>query len=204
MARSPNHNGGDGRSSMGRIVVGRVGVLPDVGPALVLAATSLETLIADALDKLSAEASPVPQSLWTWINDRGDYRKEPSVLEQYDALFKAFTGRSLRDEIELWEALRNIRDGRNSFVHGGKPLIGRRDVPLADARALLAKAERIVEWVEAFLPETARRPRLRQMIRIAIRKSAVVPPAVILKQSSNLQTSAEYRELIPGKDDGQF
>jgi hypothetical protein len=169
-----------------------------------LAATSLETLIADALDKLSAGASPVPQSLWMWINDRGDYRKEPSVLEQYDALLKAFTGRSLRDEIELWEALRNIRDAGNSFVHGGKPLIGRREVPLADARSLLAKAERIVEWVEAFLPETARRPRLRQTIRIAVRKSAVVPPAVILKQSSNLQTSAEYRELIPGKDDGQF
>jgi hypothetical protein len=103
------------------LLLDAVGLLPDIGPALVLAATSLETLITDALDELSAGASAVPQSLWMWINDRGDYRKEPSVLEQYDALSKVFTGRSLRDEIELWEA---------PFVHGGKPPIERREVPL--------------------------------------------------------------------------
>lgn len=184
------------------LLLDAVGLLPDVGPALVLAATSLETLIADALDKLSAKASAVPQPLWTWINDRGDYRKEPSVLDQYDALLKVFTGRSLRDEADLWEALRNIKDARNSFVHEGKALIGKRGASLADARSLLAKAERIVQWVEALLPVTARRPRLTQTIRIAVRKSGVKPPAVMLKQRSNLQTAAEYRELIPGKDDG--
>ena len=108
----------------------------------------------------------------------------------------------MRDEADLWEALRNIKDARNSFVHEGKALIGKRDVSLADARALLAKAERIVQWVELFLPETARRPRLTQTIRIAVKKSTVGPPAVLLNQISNLQTAAEYRELIPGKDDG--
>lgn len=191
----------DGRAWDG-LLLDAIGLLPDIGPALVLAATSLETLIADALDSLSGATSVVPQSLWTWINDRGDYRKEPSVLDQYDTLLKVFTGRSLRDETELWEALRNIRDARNSFVHEGKALIGKREVSLADARALLAKAERIVQWVEAFLPETARRPRLTQTISIAVRKQAVRPPAVMLKQSSNLQTAAEYRELTPGRDDG--
>jgi len=125
---------------------------------------------------LSGAPSVVPRSLWTWINDRGDYRKEPSVLDQYDTLLKVFTGRSLRDEAELWEALRNIKDARNSFVHEGKAMIGKRDVSLADARALLAKAERIVQWVELFLPETARRPRLTQTIRIAVKKSTVGRP----------------------------
>lgn len=191
----------DGRAWDG-LLLDAVGLLPDIGPALVLAATSLETLIADALNSLSGTTSAVPHSLWMWINDRGDYRKEPSVLDQYDTLLKVFTGRSLRDEAELWEALRNIRDARNSFVHEGGALIGKRNVSLADARVLLAKAERIVQWVEAFLPETARRPRLTQTISIAVKKSAVTPPAVMLKQSSNLQTAAEYRELIPGKDDG--
>lgn len=184
------------------LLLDAVGLLPDIGPALVLAATSLETLIADALDTMSAATSAVPQSLWTWINDRGDYRKEPSVLDQYDTLLRVFTGRSLREEAELWEALRNIKDARNSFVHEGKALIGKREVSLADARVLLTKAERIVQWVEAFLPESARRPRLTQTISITVRKQAVRPPAVMLNQSSNLQTAAEYRELIPGKDDG--
>jgi len=184
------------------LLLDAVGLLPDVGPALVLAATSLETLISEALDYLSSASSVVPQLLWTWINDRGDYRKEPSVLDQYDTLLKVLTGRSLRDETELWEALRNIKDARNSFVHKGKALVGKRDVSLADARALLAKAERIVQWVELFLPETARRPRLTQTIKIAVKKSTVGPPAVLLNQISNLQTAAEYRELIPGKDDG--
>jgi len=184
------------------LLLDAVGLLPEVGPALVLAATSLETLIADALDSLSATTSAVPPSLWMWINDRGDYRKEPSVLDQYDVLWKVFTGRSLRDEAELWEALRNIKDARNSFVHEGRALIGKREASLDDARGLLAKADRIVQWVEAFLPETARRPRLTQTINIAVRKSPVRPPAVMLKQSTNLQTAAGYRELIPGKDDG--
>jgi hypothetical protein len=44
----------------------------------------------------------------------------------------------------------------------------------------------------------------RLIVLIAVRKSPVRAPAVMLKQRSNLQTAAEYRELIPGKDDGRF
>lgn len=183
------------------LLLDAVGLLPEIGPALVLAATSLETLIADALDTLSGTTSAVPPAIWMWINDRGDYRKEPSVLDQYAVLLKAFTGRSLREDTELWEALRNIRDARNSFVHEGRALVGKREPSLDDARGLLAKADRIVQWVEAFLPETARRPRLSQTIRIAVKKSAVPPPAVMLKQSADLQTAAEYRRLMSGQDD---
>ena len=133
-------------------------LLPEVGPAIVLAAAALENLIADCLDFLAAH-STVPPGLWAWINDRGDYRKEPSTAEQYDVLLRALSSRSLKDEPEMWEAFKNLRDARNSFVHEGRAKIGNKPVTTGEAMVLIVKANQIVEWIEQLLPVKKRRQR---------------------------------------------
>jgi hypothetical protein len=91
-------------------------LLPEVGPALVLAVTALETLISATLNQLASSAN-LPSGLWEWINNRGDYRKEPSVEEQFDVLLRVLAGKSLRNQSDLWRGFKDLKEARNSFVH---------------------------------------------------------------------------------------
>lgn len=141
-------------------------ILPEVGPAVVLAAAALETLITIALDEL-ASTTAVPPDLWDWINDRGDYRKEPSVVERYDILLRMIAGVSLKDDPALWEAFDQLRAARNSFAHRGVATIGkRRPEPLTPQKAdeLIKTAKQIVLRVETLLPASARTERLRNVV----------------------------------------
>jgi hypothetical protein len=129
---------------------------PHVGPAIVLANTALEAFIAVSLNVLANQA--VHPVLWLWINDRKDFRKEPSVAEQFDILLKVCSGKSLKEESALWEAFKNLRDIRNSFVHEGKALLGGAPVTVGKVKELIERAKAIVAWVENLLPEQHRRP----------------------------------------------
>jgi hypothetical protein len=143
---------------------------PEIGPALVAANTALETFITWALDELAALAS-VPTDLWQWVNDRPDWRQEPSVSERFDELLRITTGKSLKEEKQLWEGFQQLRSVRNSFAHEGQSLVGRkkgkrgkrgqpgRTVTLQEAQQMIGHANAIITWVEAFLPEEKRRPK---------------------------------------------
>jgi hypothetical protein len=138
------------------------GQLPNVGPAIVLANTALEIRIATALDAL-VQTVNIPPALWQWINDRGDYRKEPSVSEQFDSLLAAFTGKSLKEESVLWGEFQKLRQARNSFAHDGRALIGksrREEVTPEIATKLLQQAHAIIDWIDALLPAEMQRPKL--------------------------------------------
>lgn len=153
-------------------------LLPDVGPSLVLAATTLETLISITLDHLAAE-SDLPTELWQWINERGgDYRKEPSVGEQFDILLKVLANKSLKEESRLWEGFQNLRNARNSFVHEGKATIGRQEVTKDQAYDLVGRAKEIVSWLEPLLPSDWHRPILNTNIELELTKMIVAPPAL--------------------------
>lgn len=67
------------------LLVDARGALPHLGTAVVLVSTALEVLIAEVLDLL-APTSSIPTEVWSWLNDRGNWQKEPSVEEQYDVL----------------------------------------------------------------------------------------------------------------------
>jgi hypothetical protein len=139
-------------------------VLSEIGPALVLSATAVETRIANALDFLAG--GKVPDDVWKWATTRnGDFMKTPSVSEQLDALLLALGGRSLREDTRLWEAGVHLRQARNSFVHEGRAMIGkkkekRQAVTQAKAAELVGNAGAIIDFIETLLPEEARRPRL--------------------------------------------
>ena len=137
------------------LILDALEVLPHIGAALVLAAAAVETRAEAALDVVARESGDNAE-LWAWINDRGDYRKEPSVGEQLSVLLKALSGTSLKDsEPALWEAFRNLRDARNSLVHDGIALIGNRPVTLEDAQRLVVKAKDIVAWLSEQIHEPA-------------------------------------------------
>ena len=80
-------------------------LLPDIGASIVMAAAALEVLIEVALSCL-ASINEMPKGLWEWINNRGDYRKEPSEEEKYDNLLYILANKSLKAEQPLWEALK--------------------------------------------------------------------------------------------------
>ncbi len=151
--------------------------LPQVGSAIVLAYAALETLIESSLNELASRSS-VPVALWKWINERqGDDRLTPSVGEQFDIVLHGLTGRSLKENPNLWEAFQNLRGARNSYLHEGKAVIGKQkeEVTVVRATALVAQAKAIVDWVESILPLQLRRPKVTSLIQWNLIKTVAAP-----------------------------
>jgi hypothetical protein len=141
------------------LILDAFGLLPDVGPAIVLAATAIEVRVTTAVDLLAN--GRVDSRLWEWINDRGNFTKEPSVVERFDPLLAILAGRRLKeDNPDLWTAFKRLKDARNNFVHEGRAVAGRdeRPVTAAEAGDLLQKALKVLEWIEEQLPEEHRSP----------------------------------------------
>ena len=157
------------------LLVDSRGVLPHVGTAVVLAATALEVLIADVLNHLF-DMSEIPEPLWSWINDRSDWQKEPSVEEQYSVLLEGLSGHSLKEDNALWEAFKNLRKARNSFVHEGVPRIGRCVVTSIEALAMIGRADQIAEKVGEWLPEELRWPVFVQPVQVEFGKVLLRAP----------------------------
>lgn len=132
--------------------------LPHVGSAIVLAHTAIEVFAAAAIDRLARDAMVSPL-LWEWLNDRGNYLKDPSAEDQLDVLLNWLTGKSLKDAPDLWRAYGQLRNARNKFAHEGVAKIEGVVVTLEQARELLDKVFVIFAWVEELLPEDMRRTR---------------------------------------------
>jgi len=154
------------------LLIDSMGSLPHIGTALVLAATALEVFIAELLNRLVKEAN-VSVDLWDWINDRGNWQKEPSTEEQYDVLLKVMTGHSLKEDNALWEGLKNIRVARNSFVHEGVAKLGKATLSLQDTLPLLARADAIVTKIREWIPDSYRWPLIERTINIQMTKRLV-------------------------------
>ncbi len=151
------------------LLVDSRGALPHVGTAVVLAATALEVFISDVLNKIAGE-STLPEGLWGWITDRGDWQKEPSVEEQYSILLQVLCGHSLKEDSALWEGFKNLRKARNSFVHEGVAMVGKKPLKASDALALIGRADQIVAKVREWLPEKHRWPTFQHSVQIQFHK----------------------------------
>lgn len=156
------------------LLVDSRGALPYVGTAIVLAATALEVFIAEHLDHL-VKLAPVPEPLWNWINDRGNWQKEPSVEEQFDTLLKILSGHSLKEDNSMWEGLRNLRSARNSFVHHGVAKLGNKPISVDETLQLLERADQIVTKIREWIPEDCRWPVFQHTIQLEIVK-VISPP----------------------------
>lgn len=156
------------------LLVDSRGALPHVGTALVLAATALEIFIAEQLGQL-AKRTTIPPELWDWINDRGNWQKEPSVEEQYDDLLKVLTGHSLKEDNALWEGLKNLRSARNSFVHEGIAKLGREKLSVKEVLPMIGRAEAIVSKIREWIPEECRWPVIEHSITFQMSKIIAGP-----------------------------
>lgn len=148
--------------------------LPRIGPAVVLAATALEVFISWVLDKL-AVIKDAPPELWGWINQRGGWRQEPTVEEQYDVLLKFFTGHSLNgvDTKRQWQSFMELKNARNSFVHKGVAEIGKIPINTETAQKLIASADEVIATIKAWLPEELHWPEFKHDIHVEIVKKLV-------------------------------
>jgi hypothetical protein len=133
--------------------------LPEIGTAMVLTATALETLIEEVLEELALQKG-IPKDLWSWIYNRSLHLL-PEVEEEYDALLKIVSGKSLKtDKPQLWQAFRNIKNARNKFVHGGIARIGSDPVKFQTALKFIEQANEIADWIETLRPEKSHRPQI--------------------------------------------
>lgn len=144
-------------------------MLPEIGPSLVLVTTALEVFISQILSNLFQQSS-IPKELWNWINDRGFSLKEPSLEEQFDALLKIIGNFSLKENKQLWEAFRNLKDARNSFVHEGIAKVGNNPVSGDQAKKLMTKANEIIKYIRDKLPKQLQWPEYKYKIRVQVSK----------------------------------
>jgi len=161
------------------LLLGARGALPETGQAIVLAATALEVFIATILDSL-AKKKTISASLWSWINDRGFFLKEPSVEERFDVLLKEFCGTSLKENGHLWIEFKALKTARNEFVHGGAPKIGGRAVSTDRAEQLVASAVAIIDFVRSKLPDDLKWPRLEPK---PFKSEALMPLRAVLPKA---------------------
>lgn len=89
---------------------------------------------------------------------RGNWLKDPSVEEQYDALLSIVAKKSLKSDQGLWTTFKELKEARNSLVHEGFAKL-RNGTPndVSKAKTLIDGAAKIIEWVEALLPDVYRR-----------------------------------------------
>ena len=140
-------------------------LLPEVGAAMVVANTAIETYIAWCLDQLQlSKSSLIPKELWDWINNRSnDLAKQPSEDERLDILLKVLTGKSLKDNSKLWKSYKELKKARNSFAHEGTAALSKTKkalVTLEDATRLVSEAETVIDWIEMLLPNDLRRKKI--------------------------------------------
>jgi hypothetical protein len=133
-------------------------LMPEIGPALVLALSAIETRIDDALERLADANGETAASLWSWISQR-DYWRRPALVDKLSAMFASFSARSLQEDNKLWEGFQNLRKARNEYAHRGVAVIGGQPVSLDKANQLLQGARLVIDWIEESLPGTERRPR---------------------------------------------
>ncbi|HEX6508387.1 MAG TPA: hypothetical protein VF221_12205 [Chloroflexota bacterium] len=150
------------------LLMDAIRLLPDVGPAIVLAYSALETAIAVALDSL-VPTSSVPEQLWLWLHDRGnDFRKWPSVAEQWNDLLKVLTGHSLMDQRALWQTFQSLRHVRNEFAHKGLARAKGKSEEISEkeARKLIDGAREIIDWIYPLLDPSFSRPNLESTLTV--------------------------------------
>jgi hypothetical protein len=71
----------------------------------------------------------------------------------------------------------HIRDARNSFVHEGRARFGKAKqiVTREKARELAVQAGEIIDFIDALLPEEARRPRLKNPVEVTVTLPLIEP-----------------------------
>jgi hypothetical protein len=112
-------------------------LLPEVGPALTLALSAVET----AADQLIRDRHPDGNEAESLIRSR-------RLGQRLDEVARELTGKSLKDETALWSGFNRLRLARNAASHAGKPVLDGREIDPRYAFEIIAASEAILRWVE--------------------------------------------------------
>jgi len=108
--------------SWNKLLLDANAVLPGIGPAIILAFTSLEAFISNILD-LAAINKQIDVGLWDWFYAKAKFNKKPSIEDQYGFLCQYLLGETIKDSQQLWSAFKKLQEARNTFAHRGVAMV---------------------------------------------------------------------------------
>jgi hypothetical protein len=79
----------------------------------------------------------------------------------------------LKEEVPLWEAFKNLKTARNSFVHEGVARVGGVEINFDKAKALIKSASEIISKVREWIPADLHWPEFKHEIKIEMRQKLV-------------------------------
>jgi hypothetical protein len=158
-----------------RLLLDASSLLPEIGASVVLASAALESFADSALQHL-VDRGGMNRDLYEWIARRdGKFELQPSFADQFDHLWRAVTGQSLKDNDELWKGFTAIKRARNAIAHGTIPQENGEALSPARASELVGCADRIIAWGEEFLPAELHRPKLPLGDSITMERVLIAP-----------------------------
>lgn len=114
-------------------------LLPEVGPALTLAISAIETaanqMIHDLLPGKAEEAERLISA--------------KKLGQRLDSVAKKLVGISLKEDGVLWEAFHRLRRARNAAAHEGTPLVDGTVVTDQVAQTMILAIRPVLDWLEA-------------------------------------------------------
>jgi hypothetical protein len=138
-----------------RLFFDALSILPEIGPAIILGFSAVETLASVAMDALSKDK--LPPTVWDWITERKPYFHRPNTEQLLDVFIKAFSGNSLKESQALWKSFTDLNKARNNYAHRGELTIDGKPIDLHQARDLIGGVGGILDWIESRLPPEMRR-----------------------------------------------
>lgn len=145
-------------------------ILPEIGPAIVLSFTAIETIISSACDIL-AKKEDKTNKLWKWLNSRDVYWKQPSIKDKLDSIFKILANVSLKaDRRDLWDDFIKLHKARNNYVHKGKVRINGQELNVEETKTLIHRAREIVTWIENLIKDEITLYKLETPVKINVVK----------------------------------
>lgn len=144
-------------------------LLPEVGPALTLALSAIETAADQMIrDRLTAK----PEKAESLIRGR-------RLGQRLDDVARQLTGKSLKEDPALWNAFNRLRLARNASSHTGLPLLDGKVIDRQAAFEIIAASEPILRWLEALMSsglQTHRDPHMPQwQYRSPVRQGSPKP-----------------------------
>jgi hypothetical protein len=121
-----------------RLYLDALFLLPEVGPALTLAISAIETA-ADQMIEDRLRAAPAEAMKLIAGNRLG---------QRLDRVAKQVAGVSLRSDPTLWSAFDRVRRARNMAAHEGEPVLDGVLVTDAVAQEMILAIRPVLEWIE--------------------------------------------------------
>jgi hypothetical protein len=92
-------------------------------------------------------------------------------------------GRSLKEDNGLWEAFKNLKKARNSFVHEGQAMLGKQALLATEAAGLIDRADQMLAKIRDWLPEHLRWPVYAHSAQVVVGKTIAKAHAPALDQA---------------------